>query len=142
MYLEDENELSSKNYFALNSKDENKPRPKSFWKSCNISVILMAQRWFIFQTENLKYLKSTNFLGFRTTENEIYVKFCLRKSLVARDSIVDILGIKAGRFLRVFSKEAPGKLKNTNRCFSRYIRKIFDAIYLCSDGMDLENIVN
>ena len=80
----------------------------------------MAQRWFIFQTENLKYLKSTNFLGFRTTENEIYVKFCLRKSLVARDSIVDILGIKAGRFLRVFSKEAPGKLKNTNRCFSRY----------------------
>ena len=62
-----------------------------------------------------------NFLGFRTTENEIYVKFCLRKSLVARDSIVDILGIKAGRFLRVFSKEAPGKLKNTNRCFSRYL---------------------
>ena len=81
----------------------------------------MAQRWFIFQTENLKYLKSTNFLGFRTTENEIYVKFCLRKSLVARDSIVDILGIKAGRFLRVFSKEAPGKLKNTNSCFSRYL---------------------
>ena len=73
-----------------------------------------------FQTENLKYLKSTNFLGFRTTENEIYVKFCLRKILVARDSIVDILGIKAGRFLRVFSKEAPGKLKNTNRSFSRY----------------------
>ena len=101
-------------------KDEGELRPKSFWKSCNISAILMAQRWFIFQAKNLKYLKSTNFLGFRTTENEIYVKFCLRKSLVARDSIVDILGIKAGRFLRVFSKEAPGKLKNTNRCFSRY----------------------
>ena len=69
-------------------------------------------------TSNL--LELTNFPGCGTTENEIYVKFCLRKSLVARDSIVDILGIKAGRFLRVFSKEAPGKLKNTNRCFSRY----------------------
>ena len=48
------------------------------------------------------------------------IRFCLGKSLVAKYSIVDILGIKAGRFLMVFSKEAPGKLKNTNRCFSRY----------------------
>ena len=58
-----------------------------------------------FQYENLKYLKLTNFPGYGTTENEIYVKFCLRKSLLEKDSIVDKFLHKPGGICRDFAVE-------------------------------------
>ena len=61
-----------------------------------------------FQKRNLKYLKLTNFPGYGTTENEIYVKFCFRKSLLENDSIVDNFLQKPGRFSRDFAVEVTG----------------------------------
>ena len=51
-------------------------RPQSFWKSCNMHVILGTLRWSFFRTKNLRHLESTNFLRCKTNENEIYTKFC------------------------------------------------------------------
>ena len=66
-------------------------------------------------TSNL--LELTNFPGCGTTENEIYVKFCLRKSLLEKDSIVHKFLPKPGRICRDFCCRGHRRLKKTTGVF-------------------------
>ena len=70
-------------------------------------------------TSNL--LELTNFPGCGTTENEIYIKFCLRKSLLEKDSIVHKFLPKPGRICRDFCCRGHRRLKKTTGVFSRYL---------------------
>ena len=70
-----------------------------------------------FQKENLKYLESTNFSGCGTTENEIYAKFCFRKSVLENNSIVHKYLSKPGRLCQDICWRGHRRLKRTTGVF-------------------------
>ena len=63
--------------------------------------------------ESLKYLELTNFPACGTTENEIYGKIWLRKSLLEKVSIVRSFLLKPERFCQDFCCRGHRRLKKT-----------------------------